>query len=261
MKMREDERFPNFLTKFQEEVFDCGFNETALKAALRYTLADRILTRLQYSPEPKEYTEFVNLLLNIDARYWEIRDSLEDRDRTRGTSRYYNNYYGANANNNNANTNYYRSNFKKRPMNNRKFQKREKAKGMNTADDELEEEFDEELEDNDQDPYMEIDFYHDDTPQPIDDPDELKTQFRRLYAGSNDDIKEVIRRLSLQEKEEHMRKGLCLYCGKPGHRIVNCTMIQQKEKGRAIRSQEEQEIWSQDDGPLNWKAIQPEEQC
>jgi hypothetical protein len=42
--MREDEQFPNYLTRFQEEAFDCGFNETALKAALRYTLADRLLT-------------------------------------------------------------------------------------------------------------------------------------------------------------------------------------------------------------------------
>ena len=261
MRMREDERFPNFLTKFQEEAFDCGFNETALKAALRYTLADRILTRLQYSPEPKEYTEFVNLLLSIDARYWEIRDSLEDRDRSRGTSRYYSGYYGANNSGNNANTNYYRSNFKKKSMNNRKFQKKEKAKGINTSDDELDEEFEDDIDDDDQDPYMEIDFYHDENPQPIDDSDELRTQFRRLYTGANDDIKEAIRRLSPQEKEERMRKGLCLYCGKPGHRIANCTMIQQKEKGRAIRSQEEHEIWSQDDGPLNWKAIQHEEQC
>jgi hypothetical protein len=40
MRMREDERFANFLTKFQDDAFDCGFNETALKAALRYTIAD-----------------------------------------------------------------------------------------------------------------------------------------------------------------------------------------------------------------------------
>jgi hypothetical protein len=40
MRMREDERFANFLTKFQDDAFDCGFNETALKAALRYAIAD-----------------------------------------------------------------------------------------------------------------------------------------------------------------------------------------------------------------------------
>ena len=40
MRMREDERFSNFLTKFQDDAFDCGFNETALKAALRYAIAD-----------------------------------------------------------------------------------------------------------------------------------------------------------------------------------------------------------------------------
>jgi hypothetical protein len=40
MRMREDERFANFLTKFQDEPFNYEFNETALKATLRYTIAD-----------------------------------------------------------------------------------------------------------------------------------------------------------------------------------------------------------------------------
>jgi hypothetical protein len=58
-----------------------------------------------------------------------------------------------------------------------------------------------------------------------------------------------------------MRKGLCLYCGKPGHVIANCMQIRQKERGRAIRGQDEDEIWSYKDDPLNWEAIQQEEQC
>jgi hypothetical protein len=40
MRMREEDRFTNYITRFQEEAFDCGFNETALKAALRSNLAD-----------------------------------------------------------------------------------------------------------------------------------------------------------------------------------------------------------------------------
>jgi hypothetical protein len=40
MRMREEDRFTNYITRFQEEVFDCGFNETALKGALRSNLAD-----------------------------------------------------------------------------------------------------------------------------------------------------------------------------------------------------------------------------
>ena len=263
MRMREDERFPNYLTRFQEEAFDCGFNEVALKAALRYTLADRMLTRLQYSPEPKEYPEFVNLLINIDARYWEIRDSLEDRDRNRsGGSRYYNSqagYYGASSN---ANQGFYKQNYRRKNTNSKKFNRREKAKGVSTSEDDSEEDSDtEDDESDDDDPYMDIDFIQEEAPQPIDDLNEVRTQFRRLYVGAKDDIKEILRRLSPQEKEERMRKGLCLYCGKPGHIIANCPLIQQKEKGRVLRSQEEQDIWSQDDGPLNWKAIQPEEQC
>jgi hypothetical protein len=78
--MREDERFTNFLTKFQEDAFDCGFNETALKAALRYAVADRLLRHLQYSQELKGYADFVQHLLRIDARYWETRDTMEERE-------------------------------------------------------------------------------------------------------------------------------------------------------------------------------------
>jgi hypothetical protein len=80
MRMREDERFANFLTKFQEDTFDCGLNETALKAVLRYAVADQLLTCLQYSQEPKGYADFVQHLLCIDARYWETRDTMEERE-------------------------------------------------------------------------------------------------------------------------------------------------------------------------------------
>ena len=97
---------------------------------------------------------------------------------------------------------------------------------------------------------MEIDFEQDMIPQPIEDTNDLKTQFRRLYVRSKDDIKEIIRRLSPQEKEERMHKELCLYCSKPGHVIANCTLIHQKEHGRSIKSQEDEEIWSYNDKPL-----------
>jgi hypothetical protein len=97
-------------------------------------------------------------------------------------------------------------------------------------------------------------------PQPINDADEIKTQFRKLYVGSKDEIKELMWRLSPQEKEERMCKGLCLYCGKPGHIIANCTLIQQKECGRSIKSQEDEKIWSYQDEPLNWEVIQQKEQ-
>jgi hypothetical protein len=40
MRMREEDHFTNYITRFQEEAFDCGFNETALKATLRSNLAD-----------------------------------------------------------------------------------------------------------------------------------------------------------------------------------------------------------------------------
>ena len=57
-----------------------------------------------------------------------------------------------------------------------------------------------------------------------------------------------------------MHKGLYLYCGKPGHVVANCMLICQKEHGRSIKSQEDDEIWSYNDEPLKWKMIQQKEQ-
>ena len=138
--------------------------------------------------------------------------------------------------------------------------KKERAKGATTFGEESDIDSGYEYDDSEPDPYTEIDFEEDDILKPIDDLDEMKTQFRRLYVSSKDEIKELIRRLSPQEKEERMRKGLCLYCGKPGHVIANCTLIRQKERGRSIKSQEDDNIWSYNDEPLNWEAIQQKEQ-
>ena len=139
MRMREDERFSNFLTKFQEEAFDCGFNETALKAALRYTIADRLLTRLQYVQEPPGYADFINCLLQIDARYWEVRDSLDDRDRYRSgsnSSRYYSTRTGfsggSDSNTGGNNNNSFRQGYRNKNIPKKKEVKKEQAKGAGT---------------------------------------------------------------------------------------------------------------------------------
>jgi hypothetical protein len=50
--MSEDERFASFITRFQENAFDCGYNEAALKSALHNSIAERLISRLQYQPEP-----------------------------------------------------------------------------------------------------------------------------------------------------------------------------------------------------------------
>jgi hypothetical protein len=141
MRMREEDHFTNYITRFQEEAFDCGFNETALKAALRSNLADRLLTHLQYSPEPKGYTDFVQLLLRIDARYWEMKDSLEDRERSRSSkanSQFYSSQsYYSNPSYNlglQRNTNYSKQDYRKKNNQNRKLFKKEKAKGATTYD-------------------------------------------------------------------------------------------------------------------------------
>ena len=169
-------------------------------------------------------------------------------------------YGGSNSNSGGSNSYNSKQNYKKKSSNYRKFNKKEKAKGATIVED-SDSGTDSDNEDSDEDPYTDIEHDHNDIPQPIEDFDDLKTQFRRLYIKSKDDIKELIRRLSPQEKEERMRKGLCLYCGKPGHVIANCTLIRQKERGRAIKSQEDDDIWNYDDDPLNWNEIQPKEQC
>jgi hypothetical protein len=119
--MKEEDYFTNYITRFQEEAFNCGFNETALKATLRSNLADQLLTCLQYSPEPKGYTDFVQLLLRIDACYWEMKDSLEDRERSwssKANSRFYSlqSYYGNPSYNfgSQRNTNYSKQDYRKR---------------------------------------------------------------------------------------------------------------------------------------------------
>ena len=109
--------------------------------------------------------------------------------------------------------------------------------------------------------YRDSDTKVNEIPEVIEDEKELKAAFRQFYLGATNEIRELIRRLSPQEKEERMRKGLCLYCGKPGHVIANCTQIRQKERGRAIREPEDEDIWSYNDDPLNWKTVQQEEQC
>jgi hypothetical protein len=58
-----DDRFSYFIIHFQEHAFDCGFNEIALKSALHNTLAERLLSQLQYQLEPTSYAGFVALLL------------------------------------------------------------------------------------------------------------------------------------------------------------------------------------------------------
>ena len=109
--------------------------------------------------------------------------------------------------------------------------------------------------------YRDSDTEVNEIPEVIEDEKELKAAFRQFYLGATNEIRELIRHLSPQEKEERMQKGLCLYCGKPGHVIANCTQIQQKERGRAIREPEDEDIWSYNDDPLNWNMVQQEEQC
>jgi hypothetical protein len=63
LKMSEDERFAAFITRFQENTFDCGYNEAALKSALRNAICERLLSQLQYQPELQTYGGFILLLL------------------------------------------------------------------------------------------------------------------------------------------------------------------------------------------------------
>jgi hypothetical protein len=79
--MSEDERFAAFITQFQENAFDCEYNEAALKLALRNAICERLLSRLQYQPELQTYGGFILLLLQIDSRYWDIHYDIYHRRR------------------------------------------------------------------------------------------------------------------------------------------------------------------------------------
>jgi hypothetical protein len=81
LKMSEDERFAAFITRFQENTFDCRYNEATLKSALWNAICERLLSRLQYQPEPQTYGGFILLLLQIDYRYWDIYYNLSHKKR------------------------------------------------------------------------------------------------------------------------------------------------------------------------------------
>jgi hypothetical protein len=78
MHMHNDDRFSYFIIHFQEHAFDCGFNEITLKFAPHNVLAERLLSQLQYQPEPTSYAGFVTSLLQIDQRYWEIQYDINN---------------------------------------------------------------------------------------------------------------------------------------------------------------------------------------
>jgi hypothetical protein len=135
---------------------------------------------------------------------------MEERERSqssRTNSSYYSmqsRYYGGSNSNSSGKLNYNRPQYGNNKKNNniQKFFKKKKAKGAAIDKNEEKENSNLENEESKFDPYSVIDYQ--DVPQPINNEDELKTQFRRLYVNARDDIREFIRRLSPQEKEERM---------------------------------------------------------
>jgi hypothetical protein len=79
--MAPQDRFTSFITRFELEAFETGWNYNAISAQLRRALPNRIRNALQYAPPTANYHELKTVLAQIDLQHW-IRES-EDRIRTR----------------------------------------------------------------------------------------------------------------------------------------------------------------------------------
>ena len=137
---------------------------------------------------------------------------MDDREKSRSgrtSTRYYSassNCYG-NLNQNNSgqyNRNYNKQDYRKKPSNHRKFVKKEKAKGAITIEDELESESEHYADESDHDMYRDSDTEVNEISEVIEDEKKLKAAFRQFYLGATNEIRELIRRLSPQEKEQRM---------------------------------------------------------
>jgi hypothetical protein len=236
LKMSEDERFAAFITWFQENAFDCGYNEAALKSALRNSICERLLSRLQYQPELQTYGGFISLLLQIDSRYWDIYYDLGHRRRIPTQRFATNNRYPPRKYNFSANQNNWQ-------VANRRPPNKEGAQALGTSH---------ELYDEDDIPSYEDGFladYEDDFDEGTSEVEESKTTDGNL---SPMEVQLRLRRYDLKFgrdnyqqvpkaiREERMCKGLCLNCGKPGHFAASCNQ-KRNEQGRS--SQDETTDW------------------
>jgi hypothetical protein len=77
--MAPQERFTSFITCFELEAFETGWNYNAISAQLRCALPNRIRNALQYAPLTSNYHELKSVLAQIDLQHW-IHES-EDRIR------------------------------------------------------------------------------------------------------------------------------------------------------------------------------------
>jgi hypothetical protein len=211
MKMSGNEQFSHFLTRFHEHLFDCEFNEEAQRSALKSAIADRLLSRLAYIREPAEYGELVQTLLQIDARFWEIQDELNDRHSLRERAKNIptpttNQFY-------NARHKPYKSS--KKPK-----QKHTKARAIYDRDAILTSE-DEDFSNSDNDDLSSLNHS---------DASDIES-----YALPPEiaDV-EWARKLTAKERDERMKQNLCLYCAAPNHKVSDCPTL--KTRGRVLQA-------------------------
>ena len=62
-------------------------------------------------------------------------------------------------------------------------------------------------------------------------------------------------RLTLGERQHRIDNNLCLYCGKPGHKAIECTAPPNKRPGTKLRQVETTERDEEPDDPLDDQSV------
>src|SRR5271167_2445978 len=69
--MGANERFANFIVRFEQEAYETNWNWDALSSELRRTLPLRVHDILRICPRPTDYDALKELILQVDQRHWE----------------------------------------------------------------------------------------------------------------------------------------------------------------------------------------------
>ena len=69
--MFDNNRFSNFLVRFEAEAFETGWDYRAIAFQLRTSIAPRLREGLRNVAPTKSYAELKGALMQIDTQYWE----------------------------------------------------------------------------------------------------------------------------------------------------------------------------------------------
>ena len=69
----------------------------------------------------------------------------------------------------------------------------------------------------------------------VNDEIDIHTESESDQDSESDNDAEYFQKLSAQVKEEHRHKGLCLYCGEEGHKVLDCPSLVEKGRGATFQ--------------------------